>query len=74
MEIMISSPEFSKLCVVCGKEFLETMRAVGELTVEMAEAYGVNLFKEGTRALPGIPLGEIEIRRQLNRIKQKCPA
>jgi hypothetical protein len=70
----VSSPDFPELCIICGQEFLETLRAVGELTVEMAGAYGVNLYKGDFHALPGVPGEEIEIRKQLNRIKQGFPA
>jgi hypothetical protein len=70
---MVSSPDFPQLCIVCGHEFLETIRAVAELTLEMANAHGVNPLKEDLRILPGVPAEEIEIRMQLNRLKQDLP-
>jgi hypothetical protein len=56
------------LCIVCGNEFIETTRALAELTLEMANAYNINPFKEGSK-LPGVPIEEIQIRMNLNRIK-----
>jgi hypothetical protein len=70
---MVSSPDFPQLCIVCGHQFLETIRAVAELSLEMADAYGVNLLKEDLGTLPGVPAEEIEIRMQLNRLKQDLP-
>ena len=69
-EIMISSPDFPQLCIVCGREFMEMIRAVAELSIEMAGAYGVNPLKEGRHNLPGVPIEEIEIRMELNRLKK----
>ena len=70
-EIMISSPDFPQLCIVCGREFMEMIRAVAELSIEMAGAYGINpLLKEGRHNLPGVPIEEIEIRMELNRLKK----
>src|SRR5437870_12017485 len=69
-EIMVSSPDFPQLCIVCGREFLEMIRAVAELSMDMAGAYGVNPLKEGRHNLPGVPIEEIEIRMELNRLKK----
>jgi len=70
-EIMVSSPDFPQLCIVCGREFMEMIRAVAELSIEMAGAYGINpLLKEGRHNLPGVPIEEIEIRMELNRLKK----
>ena len=46
------------------------IRAVAELSIEMAGAYGVNPLKEGVHNLPGVPIEEIEIRMELNRLKK----
>jgi hypothetical protein len=73
-DILISSPDFPQLCAVCGGKLLETIRAVAELSLEMADAYGVNLLKQGFRKLPGVPIEEIEIRMQLNRLKETRPS
>lgn len=68
------SPYSAELCASCGIEFLEVIRAIGELTIEMANAHGVNLLQQDAiRALPGIPIGEIEIRKELNQLKRKHP-
>ena len=71
-KILVSSADFAELCIVCGTEFREMMIAVAELSAEIANAYGV---KRGTRlrkrSLPGIPMEEIAIRMELNRIKKK---
>lgn len=64
------SPDFPQLCLVCGHGFLEMIRAVAELSVEMASAYGINPLKEGRHSLPGVPIEEIEIRMELNRLKK----
>jgi hypothetical protein len=72
-EIMISSSDFPELCIVCGKEFLEIVRAMGELTIEMAKAYDVDISSQGF-TLPGLPVEEIMIRKDLNRIRQAYPA
>jgi hypothetical protein len=69
--VTISSPDFPQLCLVCGHEFLEMIRAVAELSIEMAGAYGINPLKEGRNNLPGVPLEEIEIRMELNRLKKR---
>jgi len=69
-EITISSPDFPQLCAVCGREFLEMIRAVAELSIEMAGAYGINPLSKGRQDLPGVPVEEIEIRMQLNRLKK----
>jgi hypothetical protein len=71
--ILIPSPDFPQLCAVCGRKLLETIRAVAELSIEMAEAYGVNLLKQGFSKLPGVSIEEIELRMQLNRIKETRP-
>lgn len=70
---MIFSPEFPQLCIVCGREFLEMIRAVAELSLEMADAYGINIQKEGFRKLPGVPIEEIEVRMELNRLQETVP-
>ncbi len=69
-EITASSPDFPQLCIVCGREFLEMIRAVAELSIEMAAAYGINPLKEGRHNLPGVPIEEIEMRMELNRLKK----
>jgi hypothetical protein len=69
-EIKASSPDFPQLCIACGHEFLEMIRAIAELSTEMAGAYGVNPLKEGRHNLPGVPIEEIEIRMELNRLKK----
>ena len=69
-EKMVSSPEFPQLCIVCGHEFLEMIRAVAELSLEMANAYGVNIYKKEIQKLPGVPIEEIEVRMHLNRLKE----
>jgi len=66
--IAVSSSDFPELCIVCGTEFIETTRALAELTLEMANAYNINPFKEGSK-LPGVPVEEIQIRMNLNRIR-----
>jgi hypothetical protein len=68
--ITISSSDFPELCIVCGNEFIETTRALAELTLEMANAYNINPLKESSK-LPGVPIEEIQIRMNLNRIKDK---
>src|SRR5436309_12951288 len=65
-EIMVSSPDFPQLCIVCGREFMEMIRAVAELSIEMAGAYGVNHLKEGRHNLPGVANEEIVVRMKLN--------
>jgi hypothetical protein len=64
------SAEFPQLCVNCGQQFLEMIRAVAELSIEMASAYGLNPL-QGRVNLPGIAVEEIEIRMELNRLKGK---
>jgi len=49
---------------------MEMIRAVAELSIEMASAYGLNPLKEGRNSLPGVPIEEIEIRMELNRLKK----
>lgn len=49
---------------------MEMIRAVAELSIEMAAAYGVNPLKEGRHNLPGVPIEEIEMRMELNRLKK----
>ena len=70
--ILVSSADFGELCIVCGSEFREMMIAVAELSAEIENAYGV---KRGTRQrkrpVPGVPIEEIAIRMELNRIKKK---
>jgi hypothetical protein len=71
-KILVSSPDFAELCIVCGSEFREMMIAVAELSAEIEHAYGV---KKGSRprkrAAHGVPIEEIAIRMELNRIKKK---
>ena len=69
-EITGPSLDFPQLCVVCGHGFMEMIRAVAELSIEMASAYGLNPLKEGRNSLPGVPIEEIEIRMELNRLKK----
>jgi hypothetical protein len=70
-KILVSSPDFTELCIVCGSEFREMMIAVAQLSAEIENAYGV---KAGARpwkgSLPGVPIEEIAIRMELNRIKK----
>jgi hypothetical protein len=66
--MLVSCPEFSQLCIVCGNGFMEMIRAVSELSLEMANAYGVDVQKEGFETMPGVPIEEIEVRMQLNRL------
>jgi hypothetical protein len=47
------------------------MIAVAELSAEIANAYGVKTGKTRKRPLPGVPIEEIAIRMELNRIKKK---
>jgi hypothetical protein len=70
-KILVSSPDFDELCIVCGDEFREMMIAVAELSAEIASAYGVKTGKTRRRPLPGVPIEEIAIRMELNRIKKK---
>ena len=71
-KILVSSPDFMELCIVCGIEFREMMIAVAELSVEIEKAYGT---KSGVRSrklsVPGVPIEEIAIRMELNRINKK---
>jgi hypothetical protein len=69
-EATVSSPDFPQLCLACGHEFLEMIRAVAELSIEMAGAYGINPLKGSPQHLPGVPVEEIEIRMELNRLKK----
>ncbi|HEV8388069.1 MAG TPA: hypothetical protein VGQ03_10655 [Nitrososphaera sp.] len=70
-KILVSSSDFTELCIVCGSEFREMMIAVAELSAEIENAYSV---KAGARprkgSLPGVPIEEIAIRMELNRIKK----
>lgn len=71
-KILVSSPDFGELCIVCGSEFKEMMIAVAELSSEIANAYGDR--SEGRtrkKRMPGVPFEEIAIRMELNRIKKK---
>jgi hypothetical protein len=58
------------LCIVCGNDSIETIRALAELTLEMTNTYNINPLIEGSK-LPGLPIEEIHIRMNLNRIKDK---
>jgi hypothetical protein len=71
-KILVSSPDFAELCIVCGSEFREMMIAVAELSAEIENAYGVRKgSKSRKRAAHGVPIEEIAIRMELNRIKKK---
>lgn len=71
-DILISSPEFHELCIACWNEFNEMMLAVAELSVEMANAYGQTQEEHALRDVqPGIPIEEIVMRMELNRIRNK---
>jgi hypothetical protein len=67
-EILVSSPDFDELCVVCGNEFRDMMIAVAELSAEIAYAHRA---RKSEHALPGVPFEEIAIRMELNRIRKK---
>ena len=68
--ILVSSADFTELCLVCGSEFREMMIAVAELSAEIENAYSVQT-EEPRSLVPGIPIEEIAIRMDLNRIKKK---
>ena len=70
-KILVSSPDFAELCIVCGSEFREMMIAVAELSSELASAYSTK-SRNGSnkKQMPGIPMEEIAIRMELNRIKK----
>ena len=70
-KILVTSADFTELCIVCGNEFREMMIAVAELSAEIASAYGVKTGKTRKQPLPGVPIEEIAIRMELNRIKKK---
>ena len=71
-KILVSSPDFAELCIVCGSEFREMMIAVAELSAEIEHAYGVKKgSKPRKRAAHGVPIEEIAIRMELNSIKKK---
>ena len=71
-KILVSSPDFAELCIVCGSEFREMMIAVAELSAEIENAYGVRKgSKSRKRTAHGVPIEEIAIRMELNRIKKK---
>ena len=70
-KILVSSADFTELCIVCGSEFREMMIAVAELSAEIENAYGVKAgARPGKGSLPGVPIEEIAIRMELNRIKK----
>ena len=70
-KILVSSADFDELCIVCGNEFKEMMIAVAELSAEIANAYGTKSKGRSRRkSLPGVPIEEIAIRMELNRIKK----
>ena len=70
-KILVSSPDFTELCIVCGSEFREMMIAVAQLSAEIENAYGVKIgTKPRKGSIPGVPIEEIAIRMELNRIKK----
>ena len=70
-KILVSSPDFTELCIVCGSEFREMMIAVAQLSAEIENAYGVRAGAKPRKGpLPGVPIEEIAIRMELNRIKK----
>ena len=71
-KILVSSSDFDELCIVCGNEFKEMMIAVAELSAEIANAYSPNTKgRSRKRSIPGVPIEEIAIRMELNRIKKR---
>lgn len=71
-KILVSSSDFDELCIVCGIEFKEMMIAVAELSAEIANAYGPKTKgRSRKRSIPGVPIEEIAIRMELNRIKKR---
>jgi hypothetical protein len=71
-KILVSSPDFEELCIVCGSEFREMMIAVAELSAEIENAYGTKSdARSRKRSVRGVPIEEIAIRMELNRIKKK---
>lgn len=69
--ILVSSADFTELCIACGSEFREMMIAVAELSTEMANANCLEPDRPQSNAPPAVPIEEIAIRMELNRIKKK---
>ncbi|MCI0559731.1 MAG: hypothetical protein MN733_14675 [Nitrososphaera sp.] len=71
-EIIVSSPDLDELCITCGNEFREMMIALVELSSEMANAYKPKKQQGSSKnQTPGIPIEELVLRMELNRIKNR---